>query len=150
MDINDLHPPDDFSHRFFVWYEWLLVSFTEFRIVIPDLTAPSLQANGPLTTENVFDYFTTSMFYDKQSNNQVLRMQTIHTGVPLANEAEELKSGQTRIIQNSTHTSCYADDLPVLSLLLYTLNLPHYSSFTSVNDYPQMKVRLRIFPFTLI
>lgn len=31
------------------------------------------------------------MFYDKQSNNQVLRMQTMHTGVPLENEAEELK-----------------------------------------------------------
>ena len=49
------------------------------------------QANGPLTSENVFDYFATSMFYDKQSNNQVLRMQTIHTGLPLVNEAEELK-----------------------------------------------------------
>lgn len=31
------------------------------------------------------------MFYDKQSNNQVLRMQTMHTGQPIANEAEELK-----------------------------------------------------------
>ena len=31
------------------------------------------------------------MFYDKQSNNQVLRMQTMHTGVPLVNEAEELR-----------------------------------------------------------
>jgi mediator of RNA polymerase II transcription subunit 6 len=31
------------------------------------------------------------MFYDKQSNNQVLRMQTMHTGVPIANESEELK-----------------------------------------------------------
>ncbi|GLB36449.1 putative MED6 mediator sub complex component [Lyophyllum shimeji] len=72
MDINDLHPPDDYSHRFFIWHEWI-------------------QANGPLTTENVFDYFATSMFYDKQSNNQVLRMQTIHSGVPLVNEAEELK-----------------------------------------------------------
>ena len=49
------------------------------------------QANGPLTNENVFDYFATSMFYDKQSNNQVLRMQTMHTGVPLVNEAEELR-----------------------------------------------------------
>jgi hypothetical protein len=49
------------------------------------------QANGPLTTENVFEYFTTSMFYDKQSNNQVLRMQTMHTGQPLVNEAEELR-----------------------------------------------------------
>ena len=31
------------------------------------------------------------MFYDKQSNNQVLRMQTMHTGEPLVNEAEELR-----------------------------------------------------------
>jgi len=31
------------------------------------------------------------MFYDKQSNNQVLRMQTMHTGMPISNEAEELK-----------------------------------------------------------
>ncbi|KAG7099522.1 hypothetical protein E1B28_001365 [Marasmius oreades] len=72
MDISDLHPPDDYSHRFFIWHEWI-------------------KANGPLTAENVFEYFATSMFYDKQSNNQVLRMQTIHTGVPLVNEAEELK-----------------------------------------------------------
>jgi len=50
-----------------------------------------VQANGPLTAENVFDYFSHSMFYDKQSNNQVLRMQTMHTGQSLANEAEELK-----------------------------------------------------------
>ncbi|KAI0076290.1 MED6-domain-containing protein [Panus rudis PR-1116 ss-1] len=72
MDLTDLHPPDDYSHRFFIWHEWI-------------------QANGPLTNENVFDYFATSMFYDKQSNNQVLRMQTMHTGVPLVNEAEELR-----------------------------------------------------------
>jgi len=72
MDVNDLHPPDDYSHRFFIWHEWI-------------------QANGQLTNENVFDYFATSMFYDKQSNNQVLRMQTMHTGMPIINEAEELK-----------------------------------------------------------
>ncbi|KAG5715253.1 Mediator of RNA polymerase II transcription subunit 6 [Termitomyces sp. T112] len=72
MDIHDLHPPDDYTHRFFIWHEWI-------------------QANGPLTAENVFDYFATSMFYDKQSNNQVLRMQTIHSGLPVVNEAEELK-----------------------------------------------------------
>ena len=53
--------------------------------------SPSEQAHGPLTAENAFEYFTTSMFYDKQSNNQVLRMQTMHTGAPLVNEAEELK-----------------------------------------------------------
>lgn len=72
MDLTDLHPQDDYSHRFFIWHEWI-------------------QANGPLTAENVFDYFASSMFYDKQSNNQVLRMQTMHTGVPISNEAEELK-----------------------------------------------------------
>ncbi|OAX44891.1 MED6-domain-containing protein [Rhizopogon vinicolor AM-OR11-026] len=72
MDFNDLHPSDDYSHRFFIWHEWI-------------------QDNGPLTSDNVFDYFATSMFYDKQSNNQVLRMQTMHTGVPIANESEELK-----------------------------------------------------------
>jgi len=72
MDINDLHPPDDYSHRFFIWHEWI-------------------QANGPLSTENVFEYFSTSMFYDKQSNNQVLRMQTIYTGVPVKDEAAELR-----------------------------------------------------------
>ncbi|KAH9004307.1 MED6-domain-containing protein [Lactarius hatsudake] len=72
MDLTDLHPQDDYSHRFFIWHEWI-------------------QANGPLTPENVFDYFASSMFYDKQSNNQVLRMQTMHTGMPISNEAEELK-----------------------------------------------------------
>ncbi|EMD41624.1 hypothetical protein CERSUDRAFT_110195 [Gelatoporia subvermispora B] len=72
MDPNDLRPLDDWAHRFFIWHEWI-------------------QVYGPLTNENVFDYFATSMFYDKQSNNQVLRMQTMHTGVPLQNEAEELK-----------------------------------------------------------
>ncbi|OCH96685.1 MED6-domain-containing protein [Obba rivulosa] len=72
MDPNDLRPLDDWAHRFFIWHEWL-------------------QVYGPLTNENVFEYFATSMFYDKQSNNQVLRMQTMHTGVPLQNEAEELK-----------------------------------------------------------
>ncbi|KJA26050.1 hypothetical protein HYPSUDRAFT_64261 [Hypholoma sublateritium FD-334 SS-4] len=72
MDINDLHPPDDYTHRFFIWHEWI-------------------QANGPLTSENVFEYFATSMFYDKQSNNQVLRMQTMHTGVAVKDEAAELR-----------------------------------------------------------
>ncbi|GJE87732.1 MED6-domain-containing protein [Phanerochaete sordida] len=74
MDLNDLHPPDDYSHRFFIWHEWI-------------------QANGPLTNENVFDYFASSMFYDKQSSNQNLRMQTAwrDPGQPLLNEAEELR-----------------------------------------------------------
>lgn len=90
MDSVDLHPPDDYSHRFFIWHEWIQVCFPrELRPL--DTRLNVIQANGPLTAENVFDYFSHSMFYDKQSNNQVLRMQTMHTGQTLANEAEELK-----------------------------------------------------------
>ena len=65
--------------------------FSYYRLAFKSLIIPLRQANGPLTSENIFDYFATSMFYDKQSNNQVLRMQTIHTGMPVLNEAEELK-----------------------------------------------------------
>ena len=25
MDNVDLHPPDDYSHRFFIWHEWIQV-----------------------------------------------------------------------------------------------------------------------------
>lgn len=66
---------------------YLFLHRSHYRHLLTDLH----QANGPLTTDNVFDYFATSMFYDKQSNNQVLRMQTMHTGMPILNEAEELK-----------------------------------------------------------
>ncbi|THH09885.1 hypothetical protein EW145_g1721 [Phellinidium pouzarii] len=88
MDLDDLHPVDDYSHRFFIWHEWIQVcSFSQQE----KLCSVQSKANGPLSTENVFDYFATSMFYDKQSNNQVLRMQTMHSGQPILNEAEELK-----------------------------------------------------------
>jgi len=89
MDFNDLHPSDDYTHRFFIWHEWIQVRAP--RLIIPTPVTSIYQANGPLTPENVFDYFAASMFYDKQSNNQVLRMQTMHTGVPIPNESEELK-----------------------------------------------------------
>lgn len=94
MDINDLHPPDDYSHRFFIWHEWIQVRRRATSLARDSLTETlrGSQANGPLTSENVFDYFATSMFYDKQSNNQVLRMQTMHTGVPVNDEAAELRS----------------------------------------------------------
>jgi mediator of RNA polymerase II transcription subunit 6 len=91
MDINDLHPPDDYSHRFFIWHEWIQVRRSAFTLYTQSPDISLKQANGPLTNENVFDYFATSMFYDKQSNNQVLRMQTMHAGMPVLNEAEELK-----------------------------------------------------------
>lgn len=100
MDLNDLHPPDDYSTRFFIWHEWIQVRLGLLLVIQID---GSTQANGPLTAENVFEYFATSMFYDKQSNNQVLRMQTIHTGVPLVNEAEELKSARREQTWIGTH-----------------------------------------------
>ena len=31
MDNLDLHPPDDYSHRFFIWHEWIQVSSPENR-----------------------------------------------------------------------------------------------------------------------
>ncbi|KAJ2928899.1 hypothetical protein H1R20_g8202, partial [Candolleomyces eurysporus] len=71
MDPSDVRPDDD-TARFFIWHEWL-------------------QANGPLTPENVFDYFTNSMFYDAQCNNAILRMQTRLSGTIIENEEEELR-----------------------------------------------------------
>ena len=92
MEIVDLHPAEDSSGRFFVWREWLQVGFVaKSTRHYHSRCSSRTQANGPLTTENVFDYFVHSMFYDKQSSNQVLRMQTEHTGQPLVNEAEELR-----------------------------------------------------------
>jgi hypothetical protein len=29
MDLTDLHPQDDYSHRFFIWHEWIQVSSVE-------------------------------------------------------------------------------------------------------------------------
>ena len=31
MDLTDLHPQDDYSHRFFIWHEWIQVSSVEIR-----------------------------------------------------------------------------------------------------------------------
>ena len=28
MDLADLHPQDDYTHRFFIWHEWIQVSNT--------------------------------------------------------------------------------------------------------------------------
>jgi hypothetical protein len=38
------------------------------------------------------EYFSHSPFFDRQSTNQQLKMQTIHTGQPVLDEAEELRS----------------------------------------------------------
>ncbi|KAG6381425.1 MED6-domain-containing protein [Boletus reticuloceps] len=128
MDDKDLHPSDDYSHRFFIWHEWI-------------------QAHGPLSTENVFDYFATSMFYDKQSNNQVLRMQTIHTGTPILNEAEELKYPLLLPRSSPTHPS--PDASPVSSSPLPMHRPPPSSSYTSASVSPQIKVRPFLVPRSL-
>ncbi|KAI0028846.1 MED6 mediator sub complex component-domain-containing protein [Vararia minispora EC-137] len=71
MDNVDYHA-EDYSHRYFVWPEFI-------------------QARGPVTTENLFDFLQGSPFWDRSSTNDQLRMQTRHTGIPVADEAEELK-----------------------------------------------------------
>lgn len=99
------------------------------------------QANGPLTVENVFEYFATSMFYDKQSNNQVLRMQTIHTGVPVNDEAAELRSVNDATSLLNVIKRVKGGSL-VLNLRLSMPNLRSPSlSYKSVNACLQMKVR---------
>lgn len=100
-----------------------------------------LQANGPLAVENVFEYFATSMFYDKQSNNQVLRMQTIHTGVPVNDEAAELRSVNEVTSLLDVIKRVQGGSL-VLNLRLSMPNLWSPSlSYKSVNACLQMKVR---------
>lgn len=39
------------------------------------------------------EYFSHSPFFDRQSTNQQLKMQTVHTGAEGLNEAEELRCG---------------------------------------------------------
>jgi len=100
------------------------------------------QANGPLTVENVFEYFATSMFYDKQSNNQVLRMQTIHTGVPVNDEAAELRSVNDATSSLNVIKRVQGGSLALnLRLSMPNLNLRPSLSYKSVNACLQMKVR---------
>lgn len=45
MDINDLHPPDDYSHRFFIWHEWIQVGFRP--IDLPTFMDPFSRRTDP-------------------------------------------------------------------------------------------------------
>ncbi|KAG8964253.1 Mediator of RNA polymerase II transcription subunit 6 [Tulasnella sp. 419] len=65
-------PADDVSCRSFVYPEFLA-------------------AQGPITAQNAMDYFQTSIFWDTSSNNATLRMQTMHTGLPVPDEEGQLK-----------------------------------------------------------
>ncbi|KDQ20644.1 hypothetical protein BOTBODRAFT_40754 [Botryobasidium botryosum FD-172 SS1] len=69
-------PADDLSEQSFYWPEFI-------------------QACAPLNTQSAFDYFKTSPWYNSEpsSTNQILRMQTQHTGIELSitDEAEELR-----------------------------------------------------------
>jgi mediator of RNA polymerase II transcription subunit 6 len=80
------------------------------------------------------------MFYDKQSNNQVLRMQTIHTGVPVNDEAAELRSVNDATSLLNIIKRIQGGSL-VLNLRLSMPNLRPSLSYKSVNACPQMKVR---------
>jgi len=88
MDIVDLHPQEDRSNQvspglFYLEYTDLMAQF----FVWPEWT----QAYGALTAETVFDYFRFSMFWDKQSTNEQLQMQMIHSGQVVSNQSEELR-----------------------------------------------------------
>jgi mediator of RNA polymerase II transcription subunit 6 len=61
-------------------------------VLHPRLRQISLQWHGELTEQNVMEYFEASPFYDRSSNNQVLRMQTMHAAPEhQMNIEEELK-----------------------------------------------------------
>lgn len=74
----------------------------------------------------MFEYFATSMFYDKQSNNQVLRMQTMHTGVAVKDEAAELRWVRTYGLCNPGIDTTSGDS-PVSSSLSFMRSHPHSS-----------------------
>lgn len=59
---------------------------------LPD-TCSSLPLRPPGFLSRRLEYFSHSPFFDRQSTNQQLKMQTIHTGQPVLDEAEELKCG---------------------------------------------------------
>jgi len=81
------------------------------------------------------------MFYDKQSNNQVLRMQTIHTGMPLVNEAEELKCVLVGFIRLDLFSlTSNIDGLQASNSPLYTRNRRLYLSYTNVKESRLKKV----------
>jgi MED6 mediator sub complex component len=81
------------------------------------------------------------MFYDKQSNNQVLRMQTMHTGMPIVNEAEELKCALYQLAENlCVYVSL--DDLQASSLLSCMPSHPRYLLFRNANASLQMKASI--------
>lgn len=41
MDADDLHPLDDYSHRFFIWHEWIQVIPMILLIHLQALTEPN-------------------------------------------------------------------------------------------------------------
>ena len=84
------------------------------------------------------------MFYDKQSNNQVLRMQTMHTGMPISNEAEELKWVTLLLFFFEIGSmKIRADVSSVSSLRLYMLNRLLCSSSTNESVFPQKRVSVQ-------
>ena len=78
------------------------------------------------------------MFYDKQSNNQVLRMQTMHTGTPILNEAEELK--YVLLPRLLPALIPFPDASPASSLPSPMPPLPPSSSYTRASVSLQIKV----------
>lgn len=119
-----------------------LAHCAEWRAIRACIQADTTQALGPLTTQNVMDYFSSSMFWDKSTNNQNLRMQTQFTGIPLAyaDEAEQLKLTFCFYGKLAPRAECCrTDDSLVWSLQLYMPSRRSGSSIRGIG-FPPTKV----------
>lgn len=71
------------------------------------------KAKGGLTETSVMDFFMNSPFSDPQSNNALLRMQILHTGMPLDDEPGKLRCDALLRMCTSAE---YASDLHLHSV----------------------------------
>ena len=92
------------------------------------------------------EYFEASPFYDRSSNNQVLRMQTMHAAPEhQMNIEEELKWVLKYVYRLISYKSCLIGALLAWSTLLSTQRLLVFSSFNNKTVFLLLKVKI---PYT--
>jgi mediator of RNA polymerase II transcription subunit 6 len=145
MDINDLHPTEDYSHRFFIWHEWIQVCPVTRSCASTDVDAQMigrLMDHWPLrmslTTLLPLCSMTSKAITKFCVCRQCIRdfrllMRWRNWGERGDSQAEFDTEGL--VIIDSI------DDLLAWNLLLYTHNLLRCLSFINVNDYHRTKVR---------
>jgi mediator of RNA polymerase II transcription subunit 6 len=105
--------------------------------------ADTSQWHGELTEQNVMEYFEASPFYDRSSNNQVLRMQTMHAAPEhQMNIEEELKWVFYYVYRAVSDEGCLVGALLAWSTLLSTQRLLVSSSFNNKTVFLLLKVRM--------